>query len=177
MSLRDLTKDSHKAAEKTKFMQAIFKGNMPKGIWADYTYNKMLWYGAIEVRARAAGLLDNLPGIERSLRLYEDAKEMDPKLVCGPLKSITRSYTRYILDLDGAERVLAHLYVWHMGDLHGGQIIKKMLPFPHRNLEFTDPELLKTNIRAKLDDSLAYEANAAFAWAIKIMDEYHGSLV
>lgn len=175
MSLKDLTSDSHKAAENTKFMQAVFNRTMPSSVWADYTYNKMLWYGAIETKARAEGLLNDLPDIDRAYRLYQDAKEMTggnfPKF-----RQPSIDYHRYILDLDSG-KVAAHLYVWHMGDLFGGQMIKKMLAdVPHRNLEFKDVDGLKTAIRAKLNDSLGDEANIAFDWAIKIMRDYDRSL-
>jgi hypothetical protein len=59
-----------------------------------------------------------------------------------------------------------------MGDLFGGQMIKKMLPPPHRNLEFKDVEGLKNTLRAKLTDDLGDEAINSFNWAIKIMDEF-----
>jgi heme oxygenase len=72
--------------------------------------------------------------------------------------------------------LLAHLYTWHMGDMYGGQMIKKILPGSHSNLEFENAEELKTNLRAKLDDSLGNEANKAFEWAIKIMDTYNNEL-
>jgi heme oxygenase len=63
-----------------------------------------------------------------------------------------------------------------MGDLFGGQMIRKVLPFPHRNLDFNDVTDLKEKVRAKLDDSLGEEANIAFDWAIKIMRDYDRSL-
>jgi heme oxygenase len=175
MSLKELTKDSHTAAERTPFMKATIKGQIPKEIWAEYTYNKMLWYGAIETKSRAEGLLDDLKGIERAYALYQDAKEMlgeeFPKF-----RQAAIDYHRYILDLPEG-KVAAHLYVWHMGDLFGGQMIKKILDYvPHRNLEFKDIDGLKTTIRSKLGDDLADEANVAFDWAIKIMSEYDSSL-
>ena len=175
MSLKELTKDSHTAAERTPFMKATIKGQIPKEIWAEYTYNKMLWYGAIETKSRAEGLLDDLNGIERAYALYQDAKEMlggeFPKF-----RQAAIDYHRYILDLPEG-KVAAHLYVWHMGDLFGGQMIKKILDYvPHRNLEFKDIDGLKTTIRSKLGDELADEANKAFDWAIKIMGEYDSSL-
>lgn len=174
MSLKELTWDNHQAAEATKFMKSVFKKNMPIEVWADYTYNKMLWYGAIETKSRAEGYLEDLPGIERAHLLYLDAKELckdqSPKF-----RQIAADYHRYILDLPKG-LVLAHLYVWHMGDLFGGQMIKKILPPPHRNLEFKDVDTLKTVLRAKLDDSLGDEANRAFEWAIKIMDSYNDQL-
>jgi glycine cleavage system pyridoxal-binding protein P len=56
------------------------------------------------------------------------------------------------------------------------ELIKKIVPGPHRNLEFKDAGLLMTNIRAKLDDSMADEANLAFDWAIRMMKDYDTSL-
>jgi len=174
MSLKELTWDNHQAAEATPFMKAVFKKNMPIEVWADYTYNKMLWYGAIETKARAEGYLDDLPSIERAYYLYLDAKEMlNGKFPKMHQESI--DYQKYILDLEPG-KVLAHLYVWHMGDLFGGQMIKKVLPPPHRNLDFKEVDDLKVKIRAKLDDSLADEANCAFEWAIKIMNSYNDDL-
>jgi len=85
-------------------------------------------------------------------------------------------YHNYILSIaKEPNKVMAHLYTWHMGDMFGGQMIKKIVPGPHRNLEFADTKLLINNIRAKLDDSMAEEANIAFDWAIKMMkDLYNG---
>jgi heme oxygenase len=176
MSLKELTSEKHKAAESTKFMQAVFKKTMPNNIWADFTYNKMLWYGAIETKARAEGLLNDLPDIDRAYRLYQDAKEMTngefPKF-----RQLAIDYHRYILDLEPG-KVVAHLYTWHMGDLFGGQMIKKMLTtVPHRNLEFKDIDGLKNTIRTKLTDNLGDEANVAFDWAINIMNTYDPELV
>jgi heme oxygenase len=171
MSLKELTKEKHTEAERTPFMHAVIKGKIPKEIWADYTYNKMLWYGAIETKARAEGFLDDLPDIDRAFKLYQDSKEMTggdfPKFITTAI-----DYHRYILDLPPG-KVAAHLYVWHMGDLFGGQMIKKILDYvPHRNLEFKDIDGLKAAIRTKLTDELGEEANVAFDWAIKIMHTY-----
>jgi heme oxygenase len=174
MSLKELTKEKHTQAEHTKFMQAVFKKTMPTDVWADYTYNKMLWYGAIESKARDEGLLDDLIGIDRAYKLYEDAREMLDGNFPEPLNAALE-YQRYILDLPTG-KVAAHLYTWHMGDLFGGQMIKKMLPPPHRNLEFTNVDELKIAIRSKLSDDLADEANIAFDWAIKIMNQYDSRL-
>ena len=176
MSLKELTKESHTAAEATKFMKAVFKRNMPMEVWADYTYQKSNFYASIETVARDAGLTTDILEAERALKLYLDAKEMCNG-VYPKLRPETIAYSRYILDLVGQpEKIAAHFYVWHMGDLHGGQMIRKVLPGPHRNLDFNDVEGLKEKIRAKLNDSMADEANVAFNWAIKIMNSYNDEL-
>jgi hypothetical protein len=51
-------------------------------------------------------------------------------------------------------------------------MIKKILPGSHKNLEFKNSEELIKNVRLLLDDSMADEANLAFKWAMKIMEEY-----
>ena len=67
---------------------------------------------------------------------------------------------------------MAHMYTWHMGDLHGGQLIKKMVDGTNTALDFDNEDSLKQAIRNKLNDSMADEANIAFTWAIKILNQY-----
>jgi heme oxygenase len=171
MSLKEITKDKHTEAEHTPFMKAIFAKNMPDDVWADYTHGKMLWYNAIESVARSKGYLDDLPGIERSHFLYLDYKDMTDDKWPHRYKREMTDYYQYITDLND-ERVLAHLYTWHMGDMYGGQMIKTIIKGPHRSLEFKNVDMLKTNLRAKLHDGLGEEANKAFDWAIKILHTY-----
>lgn len=177
MSLKELTKDKHTAAEETKFMKAVFKRNMPKEIWADWTYQKTLFYGTIEGAAGANRLLGDLPDIRRAFYLFQDFSDSWTAKHRPPFRKEAVDYHNYLLSISNdANRIMAHLYVWHMGDMFGGQMIKKIVPGPHRNLEFQDSATLMTNIRAKLDDSMAEEANIAFDWAIKMMNSYNDEL-
>lgn len=172
MSLKEITKDKHTEAESTPFMKAVFKRKLPLALWADFTYNKMIFYGAIESKARAEGHMEDLYRIDRAYWLYEDYKAMN---FPATVKPAVAEYRQYILDLEPG-LVLAHLYTWHMGDLHGGQMIKKIVDAPHLSLEFEDPNGLINTMRAKLDDSLGEEAIKAFDWAIRIMHEYDDDL-
>ena len=173
MSLKELTKDKHALAETTPFMKAVFAGTMTKDIWTDYTYQKQLWYKEIERAAKQAGLLEDLPGIERAELIKEDYQEM----ISGTLnyhtyKEVTKDYVIYLKTLSDPKKILAHLYTWHMGDMFGGQMIKKVIVAPHRHLDFANANELKMIIRAMLTDDMADEANVAFDWAIKILNEY-----
>jgi len=178
MSLKELTRDKHAAAEGTRFMKAVFDQTLPMSLWIDYTYQKHLWYREIETQAKKFGLIDGLPGIERADLIAKDYKEM----MTGKLseyhvyKEITKDYVSYIRKLDDPQRVLAHLYTWHMGDLFGGQMIKKIIDAPHSHLDFENAKDLMFVLRGMLDDSMADEANVAFDWAIKILGEYDASL-
>ena len=177
MSLKELTWDSHQAAEATPFMQAVFKKRMPVLVWGNYTFQKSVIYNTIENVCRYNKLTLDILDIERSVQLYLDAQEILGDMSVVRMRPVTGEYIRYLLSLvDAPDRILAHLYVWHMGDLYGGQMIKKVLPPPHRNLEFTDVEGLKTAIRAKLNDTMGAEANVAFEWAMKLMRTYDTEL-
>lgn len=172
MSLKELTKDLHDKAENTPFMKAVFSRTLPLELWTDWTYQRSLFYSAIEGAADAAGLLDDLPGIRRSFYLYLDYKEMagDKRHLFKPS---VMEYHKYIISLyPDSDRLMSHLYTWHMGDLFGGQMIKKIIDAPHRHLEFKDPKTLMTNVRAKLKDEMVDEARIAFEWAIEMLEEY-----
>ena len=177
MSLKELTWESHQKAEETPFMKAVFAKTMPQDLWIDWTYQKWLFYGAIEGAAGANRLLGDLPDLRRAFYLFMDYNEMNTERKKHEFRPIVIDYYNYIISIaNDPNKVMAHLYTWHMGDMFGGQMIKKIVPGSHRNLEFEDAATLKTNIRAKLDDSMADEANIAFDWAIRMMREYDSSL-
>lgn len=178
MSLKDLTAAKHAEAESTPFMKAVFAGTLPLSLWADWTYQKALFYGAIEGAAGANGLLSDLPDLRRAFYLYLDFCDMWDKDTTRPdFRPVVVDYYNYLLSISKEpDKIMAHLYTWHMGDMFGGQMIKKIVPGSHRNLEFTDARTLMTNIRAKLDDRMGEEANVAFEWAIRMMRDYDSSL-
>jgi heme oxygenase len=177
MSLKELTAEKHQEAESTPFMKAVFAKKLPKEVWADWTYQKWLFYGAIEGAAGANRLLGDLPDLRRAFYLAMDYQEMNGNNPRHEFRPIVVEYYNYLLSISkDPNKIMAHLYTWHMGDMFGGQMIKKIVDAPHRNLEFTDPRTLMTNIRAKLDDSMGDEANVAFDWAIRMMRDYDSSL-
>jgi len=179
MSLREITKDLHHEAETTKFAKLLLSGRIEKTDYANYLYQLVLVYNAIEMGNRVEGNLFKLPGIERTTWIYEDFIELAGvdhgyKWLPG-----TVAYYNYLMDLirDPAQRpkIKAHLYCRHMGDLHGGQIIKKQVAHisKGRFYDFKDSEALKVAIRAELTDDLGDEARVAFEWAIRMMRELY----
>jgi heme oxygenase len=158
-------------------MKAVFAKTLPADLWTDWTYQKWLFYGAIEGAAGANRLLGDLPDLRRAFYLAMDYAEMNGNNPRHEFRSVVVDYYNYILSISkDPNKIMAHLYTWHMGDMFGGQMIKKIVPGSHRNLEFEDPRTLMTNIRAKLDDSMGDEANIAFDWAIRMMRDYDSSL-
>jgi len=177
MSLKDLTVAKHAEAESTPFMKAVFAKTLPFDLWIDWTYQKWLFYGAIEGAAGANRLLSDLPDLRRTFYLFMDYNEMNIGRKKHEFRPVVIDYYNYLISIaKDPNKIMAHLYTWHMGDMFGGQMIKKIVPGAHRNLEFEDSRTLMTNIRAKLDNSMGEEANVAFDWAIRMMRDYDSSL-
>ena len=173
MSLKELTAEKHKLAESTPFMKAVFAKTLPQELWIDWTYQKWLFYGAIEGAAGANRLLVDLPDIRRAFYLFMDYNEMNTDGKKHQFRPVVIDYYNYLISISkDPDKVMAHLYTWHMGDMFGGQMIKQIVPGSHRNLEFEDARTLMTNIRSKLDDSMGDEANVAFDWAIRMTASY-----
>ena len=72
---------------------------------------------------------------------------------------------------DDPEKLMAHVYVRHLGDLAGGQMISKRVPGHGKYYQFEDADLLKTAIRERINDNMADEANLCFEYAIQLFDE------
>ena len=179
MSLKEITKDLHQQAESTNFMRAVFAGNLNPEAWVDFTYQKTLFYGTIEGAAGSCRLLGDLPDIRRAFKFYQDYCAMAGDRPRPKYKQVVIDYHNYLLSINkDPDRIMAHLYAWHMGDLYGGQMIKRVIPGSHIAMDFDNKDLLIQNIRAKLnDDTMGEEARCAFEWSIRILKEYDDTAV
>lgn len=177
MSLKDLTKDKHTEAESTPFMKAVFAKTLPKDLWVDWTFQKSLFYNTIEEYADRNNLIVDLPDVRRSQYLAKDYLIMNNSKISHKARQVVNEYIEYLDTIkESPQQILAHLYTWHMGDMFGGQMIKKIVEGSHLSLEFEDVQTLMQNFRSKIDESLAPEANNAFDWAIKMMKDYDRDL-
>lgn len=172
MSLKELTAEKHKLAEETSFMKAVINKSLPLETWKDFIYQKFAFYGAIEITASDLGVLDGLNELKRSKLIQTDYLEMTDGKYAHVLHPVTNDYRGYILGIEDPKQILAHIYTWHMGDMYGGQMIAKIIDAPHSHLVFNDRVALIAKVRAVLTDDMAEEANIAFDWAIKIMQQY-----
>ena len=179
MSLKEATADLHEAAETTPFMKSVFAKQLPISVWEEWTYWRFCFYSLIEDICEEAGYLEDIQGIKRADGLFKDYLEMrggDATPSSNSKHAALVSYENYLKQIN-PEQALAHMYVWHMGDLYGGQMIKRVIPAPsHHALEFNDASTLKENLRAKLEDTdaMKHEARAAFYHAINLLKAvYH----
>lgn len=167
MSLRDAIADKHSAAENHRFVVQLLSGSMPKEAYAEYLFNQAVCYYALEGKADAHHLLDDLTGLHRAALIKRDAFELD----CGPtVHESTKRYVEY-LDSVAPEQLWAHIYARHFADMYGGQMIKKVAPGSCHMYEFEDRAGLIAKIRPKLTDDLADEANRVFDFALSLFDE------
>jgi heme oxygenase len=173
MSLKELTYEAHKAAETSPFVKVLFSGSIDPELYATYLKNQHPCYEILEVCAMAHGLLNGLPDIRRAPAINADFMELWTDSSKSPkILPVTDRYIKYILSIkDDPKKLMAHLYVRHMGDLAGGQMIAKRVPGSGKYYQFEDAEALKVAIREKLDDSLADEAIVCFKFAQEMFEE------
>jgi heme oxygenase len=173
MSLKDLTHDAHKNAERQEFVKILFSGSINPLLYATFLKNQHPCYELLEVCAMPHGLLTGLPDIRRAPAILADFEELWPdtneKVTMLPT---VQKYLDHIISIkDQPEKLMAHIYVRHMGDLAGGQMISKKVPGAGRMYQFVDPDTLKTAIRAKINDDMAEEAKVCFEFATQMFKE------
>jgi hypothetical protein len=99
MSLKDLTSAKHAEAESTPFMKAVFARTLPFDLWVDWTYQKWLFYGAIEGAAGANQLLGDLPDLRRAFYLFMDYNEMNTERKKHEFRPIVVDYYNYLISI------------------------------------------------------------------------------
>lgn len=167
MSLREAIAEKHDKAENHRFVKLLFSGQMPKEVYADYLFNQFLAYSKLEELADKHGLLNGVEQVKRVAAMEADIAELGCD---GFLCPSTASYIDY-LNTVPAEKLMAHVYVRHFGDMYGGQMLKRVTPGSGRMYEFENRAELIAKLRAKLTDDLAEEANRVFDFAIGLFDE------
>lgn len=171
MTLREQIADKHEAAEKTKFVEFLLIGKIPKRMYADYLYNQYLCYRVMEEKAQEQGLLSDMPDLWRASKMKEDLDELTPTLAEEGLTiyESTLEYMKYVTV--EPVNLLAHVYVRHFGDMYGGQMIKKVVPSSGKMYEFENRKEMIDKIRPMLTEDLGTEANKCFDFVIKLFNE------
>jgi len=173
MSLKELTHEAHRNAETQPFVKILFSGKINPELYAAYLKNQHPCYEILEVCAMPHGLLNGMPDMRRAPAILEDYLELhDPAKEEPTILPATERYIKYILSIkDEPHRLMAHLYVRHMGDLAGGQMIAKRVPGSGKYYQFENPDALKAAIRERLSDDMADEAKICFKYAEEMFKE------
>ena len=201
--LKEGTKESHSAAENTKFVASFLRGVVDYEEYRKLLTNFYYVYDTMEQRIREtedpmvqavrSESLERKEGIERDLEYYYGADWKDkqtPSEACN-------TYCHRINEV--AEKdpylLIAHHYTRYIGDLSGGKILKEIAarvlkPPVGKGLDFYEfPSIpnakeFKNNYRSVLDNldcdeqqinALITEANYAFRLNMYMFDEIQGS--
>ncbi|GMA24282.1 biliverdin-producing heme oxygenase [Luteimicrobium album] len=135
LRLREGTRPEHEQAEASGFVEQLLAGNLDVAAYADLAAQQLAVYRALEaestaVRADARGArlvfdeLTRTPSIERDLAFLV-GPDWAERIVIRPA---TLAYVAHLQGVGGdLARYAAHAYTRYLGDLSGGQIIKRML--------------------------------------------------
>ncbi len=202
-ALKEGTKESHSAAENTKFVASFLRGVVDYEEYRKLLTNFYYVYDTMEQRIREtedpmvlairSEDLERKEAIERDLEYYygPDWKDkQEPSEACNKychrLNEVAEQ-NPYLL--------VAHHYTRYIGDLSGGKILKEIAarvlkPPVGKGLDFyefpsiPDAKLFKQNYRACLDNlgttvpqenALIAEANYAFELNMNMFDEIQGN--
>lgn len=204
--LREGTKKSHSMAENTGFVACFLKGTVEKNSYRKLVSNLYFVYSAMEeemARHQHDPIISQIyfpelnrkEALEQDLAYYYGAnwrQEVAPS-------DAAKSYIGRIRQVSNTspELLVAHSYTRYLGDLSGGQILKK-IAVTGMNLtdgqgthfyEFptiTDEKAFKNTYRQAMNDlpvddatgdRIVDEANDAFGMNMKMFKELEGSLV
>ena len=201
--LKEGTKQSHSAAENTKFVSSFLKGVVSREGYRQLVANYYFIYHAMEVEVLrlkddpVVGPL-NMKELYRHRRLAKDceyfygddwAKTIYPTEACQQYIDRIRSVAH-----DQTELLVGHHYTRYLGDLSGGQILrniaKNSLKLDDGGLDFYEfPEIenkkeFKNNYRATLNtlpvtesqvSAIISEANYAFRLNMFMFEELDGN--
>ena len=171
MSLKELTAHKHREAEQSRFMKALIEKQLPAEVWTEFLFQKWMIYKTLEGLGGAYCGLNQVPEIYRTIKLFDDYRELT-QTTAGKFCQSAIEYHHYLTALDKqSDKIMAHIYVWHMGDLFGGQMIKTLVQGSNNHLTFENRDKIIGFIRQHINDSMADEANLAFDYAIKIMND------
>jgi heme oxygenase len=128
--LRQASHDLHAVAERTGLMAVMVRGKLAHAHYANWLVNLQAIYAALEAGLRAdesASGIDFVP-LYRSNAIAQDLQFLQPApdaLLC----EATRRYVQRLDELAATQPqlLLAHAYVRYLGDLHGGQMLRRSI--------------------------------------------------
>jgi heme oxygenase len=172
-NLKELTWEHHKDAERQEFVKVLMSGNIHPKFYATFLWNQHMKYDLLEALVSVTGLLIDIPGIWRKQSIYDDFVELwsyeEQPVILESTKKYVEHMRTIIADPDA---LMAHVYVMHMGDLSGGQMIAKKVPGAGRLYQFEgDISQIKEQIRSKTHDGMADEARKCFSFATETFKE------
>ena len=127
--IKELTKEIHQNAERQEFVKTLMSGTIHPELYAIYLYNQLQCYSVLEKYGMHNDLFRQTPGLQRAEKLDRDFKKLWTKKERPVITDSTKAYCEHIETIsEDPEKLYAHIYVRHLGDLSGGQMISKKVP-------------------------------------------------
>ena len=182
LDIKELTMEQHKNAERQEFVKILMSGDIDEQLYATYLYNQLQCYSVLEKYGLHNSLFKDTPNLLRAEHIHYDYKSLWKDIDNPPtITQSTKDYVEHIEKIqDEAMKLYAHVYVRHMGDLSGGQMIRKKTPGPNRYYIFKHNEVrdyrqtVKETINTYLnvyEHSVVPEAIYCFESATKLFKE------
>ena len=169
--LRELTQRHHTDAERQKFAKLLISGDIKKKLYATYLFNQHPQYNLLETLSMLHGLLD----VRIAPKIHEDYQELWVEFNPDqpPLLPVVKDYMDHLLKIkDDPDKLMAHIYVRHLGDMSGGQMIARKVPGSGTMYQFDeDVKILKERIKSRCTDDMADEANVCFDFATEMFKQ------
>lgn len=134
--LKTETRVLHTAAERSTFMGVLLRGRIERAAYCALLCNLHAVYAALEpalTRHAAHPLIApvHAPALFRAAALASDLATLHGPQWAGEiaLQPATRAYVDRLHELDAAQPagLLAHAYVRYLGDLSGGQVLRRIV--------------------------------------------------
>ena len=182
LDIKELTMEHHKNAERQAFVRILMSGNIDEKLYATYLYNQFQCYSVLEKYGLHNSLFRDTPGLLRAEHIHYDYRSLWTDIGSPPeITQSTKDYIAHIESIqDEAMKLYAHIYVRHLGDLSGGQMIMKKTPGPNRYYKFKHKEvgdykrIVRETINSYLnvyEHSVLPEATYCFESATKLFKE------
>lgn len=204
--LREGTKKAHTMAENVGFVKCFLKGVVEKTSYRKLVSNLYFVYSAMEEemeRHSTHPILSKIyfPQLNRKKSLEQDlyfyyGSNWREQVAPSPA---AKNYVQHIREVSATqpELLIAHSYTRYLGDLSGGQILKKIAQRAmnlgegqgtdfYEFQDIPDEKAFKANYRQALDElpiddataeRIVDEANATFGMNMKLFQELEGNLV
>ena len=182
LDIKELTWEHHKNAERQDFVKILMSGQIGEKLYATYLYNQFKCYAGLEKSGLHNSLFRDTPNLLRAEHIHYDYMALWTDIGAPPeITNSTKEYIEHIESIqDEAMKLYAHIYVRHMGDLSGGQMIMRKTPGPNRYYRFKDKQvgeyrrIVKETINTYLnvyEHSVVPEARKCFEYATRLFKE------
>lgn len=178
--VREETKQEHTAAERSPFMEALMRGDLPSDAYFDYIGQLAPIYEAIEKWNGTLPFFDRR--LDRFERIIADLEYHGSVMLCDETIAYTKHIKKLIKNKDEV-RILAHHYTRYLGDLSGGQaigaLVARNLSIPPNFLSFYEFDSIGDRVRYKetyrenLDTVVPQESWRTFIDEVKVAFEYN----